>query len=333
MGPTMELVRSVEQVPRHPDGNRVAIGMWDGVHLGHQSILRALVESARAAGGQSVVMGFDPHPMALLRPEEAPRHLQTVEERADVLAALGLDVHLVIPFTREFADLTADQFVDRILIGDLCARQVMVGFNFTFGRGGRGTAATLVELCARHGVEVRVFEPVRLGGETVSSTAVRYLLAAGEVGRAGELLGRPFALSGEVVPGDRRGRRLGFPTANLNTAAGRQLPAPGVYAVRVTLLPSGRHAVLPEEGGVTRYGGMLNLGTRPTVGGSGLRVEVHLFGFQGDLYGRRLQVEFVRRLRAERAFPDLDALARQLHQDERDARAALAEFDPSLLRA
>lgn len=322
----MQLVSAPSDVPPSPGGNWVAIGMWDGVHLGHQSILSALVGAAREGGGQSVVMGFHPHPMAVLRPDEAPRHLQTVEERADVLAAMGVRVHLVLPFTRELAGLEAREFVDRILLGELGARQVMVGFNFTFGRGGRGTAATLQELCGRRGVDVRIFEPVRVGGETVSSTAVRYLLAAGEVGRAAELLGRPFAVSGEVVPGDRRGRQIGFPTANLATSPGRQLPAPGVYAVRVTLLPPGRHAALPAEEGLARYGGMLNLGTRPTVGGTELRLEAHLFDFRGDLYGQRLQVEFLRRLRPERAFPDVDALARQLRQDEEASRAVLREL-------
>lgn len=319
----MQLVTDPAGVPRHPGGNYIAIGKWDGMHLGHQSIVRALVAAARAGGGQSVVVGFHPLPMAVLRPAEAPAVLQLLEERCVVLGALGVDVHLVIPFTMDLAATPAETFAETVLIRQLGARAVMVGFNHTFGRGGQGTARTLQEIGARHGVPVHVFEPVRLGGETVSSTAVRYLLASGDLAAAGEMLGRPFALTGTVVAGDKRGRLLGFPTANLNLAPGRQLPATGVYAVSVATLPPGLHAVLPDQS-AGRHGGMLNLGYRPTFQGRSLRCEVHLLDFSGDLYGQRLQVDFIGRIRSEQAFAGVDALAAQLRQDEADARRLLA---------
>lgn len=326
----MDLVYSPANVPARGAGNWVAIGKWDGLHLGHQAIVRALVEQARAAGGQSVVLGFHPLPMALLKPADAPKPVQTLEERTDALRALGVDVHLVIPFTRELAATSAEAFTNGVLLDALRARKVMVGFNHTFGRGGQGTAQTLQELCSRRGVPVQVFHPVREAGETISSTAVRYRLTAGEMAAAAEMLGRPFSLSGPVVPGDQRGRTIGYPTANLALDPGRHLPALGVYAVRVAVLPPGRHYLWPGTG-ARYYGGMLNLGLRPTFQGSDLRCEVHLHDFTGDLYGQRLQVEFAVRLRPERAFPGIDALVAQLRQDEQASRAALRQFDPGLL--
>lgn len=326
----LELVTAPDAVPRRGAGNWTAIGKWDGMHLAHRSIIEWVVQQARTHGGQSVVIGFHPLPMALLRPADAPPFLQTTLERADVLHALGVDVHLLLPFDREMADRTAREFVEKVLMAHLAPREVAVGFNFTFGRGGTGTAQSLRDLCAPHGVAVKVAEPVRIGGETVSSTAVRYLLAAGEAAGAAELLGRPFSFSAAVVPGDRLGRSIGFPTANLELAQGRQLPALGVYAVRAAVLPPGVHAVLPGTGGIPRFGGMLNLGWRPTYGGDTLRCEAHLFGWNGDLYGQRLQVEFVSRLRAERAFAGSEQLARQLHRDAAASRQVLAAFDPAL---
>lgn len=323
----MELLTQAAAVACMGAGNWVAVGNWDGVHVGHQSIIKALVAEAHAAGGRAVVVGFHPHPMAIIRPSDAPRMLQTLPERAATLAALGVDVHLTIPFDAQYAARTAEEFADETLIRDLCARRVMVGFNFTFGRGGKATAHTLEQLCARHGVSVRVFDPVRVAGETVSSTAVRYALAGGEVSRAQEFLGRPFTLAGAVIPGDKRGRQIGYPTANLELAAGRQLPAPGVYAVRAALLPGGT-AYLPPGTGPQRLGGMLNLGRRPTFGGEELRCEVHLFDFSADIYGQRIQVEFAERLRGEKAFGGIDALVAQLRQDEVSSRRILGGLQP-----
>ncbi len=328
----MELVASTRGVSDREKGTLVAIGKWDGVHLAHQAVIASLVSEARATGLRSVVTGFHPLPMAVLRPNEAPPVLQTLEERAETLAAMGVDTHLVFPFDPTFADMSPEGFVRDVLVGELNVRKVMVGFNFTFGRGGRGTAATLKQLCEGHGVPVQIFEPVRIGGENVSSTETRFYVASGEMERAARLLGRPFAITGMVVGGDKRGRTIGFPTANLHLPQRRQLPATGVYVARVTVLSSPSPcagplpcAVAPRSGEV--FGAMLNLGLRPTFQGSDLRCEVHLLDFSGDLYGRELRVEFLHRLRGEQAFQGIEALRAQLAADEAATRAYLAHHE------
>ncbi|MEW8977294.1 MAG: bifunctional riboflavin kinase/FAD synthetase [Symbiobacterium sp.] len=324
----MKLVTRIADVPLKGTGNVIAIGKWDGVHLGHQAILRALVAEARRVGGQSLAVGFHPLPMAVLRPESAPPMLQTLEERAEIMAELGVDVHLALPFNREFADLTPAAFVHDVLAAQLRAQQVMVGFNNTFGRGGKGTAETMRQLCAPLGIPVHIFHPVRVDGENVSSTEVRFAVAKGRMDLAARLLGRPFAVRGTVVHGDKRGRKLGYPTANIRVQPGRLLPALGVYAARVTLLGEPQPveppvAIFPRSG--PQYGAMLNLGTRPTVGGTDLRCEAHLFDFSGDLYGQEVQVEFLAYIRPERSFPGLGALVEQLRSDERAVREWLTE--------
>lgn len=324
----MQLVTHPREVASRGTGNLVAIGKWDGVHLAHQAVIHSLVAEARATGGQAVVLGFHPLPMAILRPEQAPPVLQTLEERAETLAAMGVDVHLVFPFNPEFAKMEPDEFVRTVLVDQLRARKVMVGFNFTFGRGGQGTAETLNHLCDPQGIPVQVFDPVRIDGESVSSTEVRFYVAAGDMESTTRRMGRPFSISGMVVGGDKRGRTIGYPTANLRLAERRQLPANGVYAARATVL-SGRACsgplpcrVTPRSGPV--YGGMLNLGRRPTFQGDDLRCEINLFDFQGDLYGRELRVDFLSRLRSEQAFSGIDQLRAQLAQDEANARSYLS---------
>lgn len=327
----MDLLTSATAIPRQGTGNLVAIGKWDGVHLAHQAVIAALVAEARQSGGQAVVMGFHPLPMAVLRPDSAPLMLQTLPERAEVLAAMGVDIHLAMPFSETFSAMSPEEFVSDVLVAQLQAKKVMVGFNHTFGRGGKGTAETLSRLCAVHGIPVRVFEPVRIDGENVSSSEIRLYVAAGEMQRAARLLGRPYSLTGLVVEGDKRGRQIGYPTANVALAAARQLPLHGVYAARVTLFeePSVCNGatpchVVPRSG--ARYDAMLNLGHRPTFAGTELRCEAHLFDFSGDLYGSEVQVEFVQRLRGEQNFTGIDHLKAQLKADEADARACLERY-------
>ncbi|MFZ5827206.1 MAG: bifunctional riboflavin kinase/FAD synthetase [Bacillota bacterium] len=324
----MELVTSTREVPVRGRGNLVAIGKWDGVHLAHQEILAALVAEARRTGGQSVAVGFHPLPMAVLRPEVAPPMLQTLEERAEMMAQMGVDVHLAFPFDPSFAALTPEEFVRDVLVGQLRATQVMVGFNFTFGRGGQGTAETLRQLGEAHNIPVRVFDPVRINGENVSSTEVRFNVAEGKMETAAGLLGRPFSIRGTVIHGDKRGRQIGYPTANISLAEGRLLPASGVYVARVVLLgppvaTSLPRILSPRSG--PAHGAMLNLGLRPTFRGTELRCEAHLFDFSGDLYGQEVQVEFLHHLRSERPFASLDALKAQLAADEQAARAYLKD--------
>ncbi|HLO02959.1 MAG TPA: bifunctional riboflavin kinase/FAD synthetase [Symbiobacteriaceae bacterium] len=328
----MQLIADLDAVPSHLQGTVVAIGKWDGVHVGHQAIIRALVAEARSGGAQSVVMGFHPLPMAVLRPNEAPPMIQTLAERAEFLAAMGVDLHLALPFDLDFAAMEPEDYIQQVLVERLRPRAVLVGFNHTFGRGGRGTVGLLKQQLGAQGIAVRIFDPVRVAGESVSSTEVRFHASQGDMAHCKHLLGRPLSITGQVQHGDKRGRAIGFPTANIALGERRQLPASGVYVARVTLL-DGESCMMPpcevryRTGSV--YGGMLNLGTRPTVHGSDLRCEVHLFDFQGDLYGRELRVEFLHRLRGEKAFGSLDGLRAQLAIDEAAARAFLAGGDPS----
>ena len=290
----------------------MAVGTFDGVHLGHRYLLRGLVRKARAEGVPAVVLTFEPHPLEVLDPPRAPARLTLPWEKADQLEALGIDRLVTVRFDLELAGTAPLDFADRILGEELGARFLHVGYNFTFGAGGAGRVSHLQGWGRRQGVEVRVQEAVAVRGMTVSSTAIREALAAGRVGLARHLLGRPYAVCGEVVAGDGRGRQLGFPTANLSWPRGKVLPAPGVYAVWARAL----------EGGQS-WPGMANFGFRPTFGGQSPSLEVHLFGFRGDLYGAGVQVHFWRRLRAEHRFATAGDLVRQLQADAERARRIL----------
>jgi riboflavin kinase/FMN adenylyltransferase len=323
----MQLIADLKAVPADPQGHIVAIGKWDGVHVGHQAIIRALVAEARATGRKAVVVGFHPLPMAVLRPQDAPPMIQSLSERAETLAAMGVDLHLAIPFDQDLATMEPEAYIQQVLVQRLQARTVFVGFNHTFGHRGRGTAHMLQQILGAQGIPVRIFDPVRVAGESVSSTEVRFHASQGDMAHCWRLLGRPFAITGQVQHGDKRGRAIGFPTANIALGERRQLPAPGVYVARVTILQGAGCGTPPCEVAYRTgpsFGAMLNLGTRPTVHGSDLRCEAHLFDFAGDLYGKELRVEFLHRLRGERAFGSLDALRAQLGHDAKAARAFLA---------
>lgn len=290
----------------------LAIGTFDGVHRGHQAILARLRSDAAQAGAEAVAMTFDPHPRAVVRPQDVPPLLVTLARRVELLQAHGAERVLVVPFTRELAALEPEAFVRRVLVDLLEARQVYVGFSFTFGRGGRGTPALLREIGAPLGVGVRQVGPVGGDGGVLSSTVIRRALQAGDVAAARRWLGRPHEVVGTVLAGQRRGRALGYPTANLPDTGQVLWPGDGVYAVRARW--DGRVA-----------GGVANLGGRPTLEAGGPRLlEVHLFDFDGDLYGRELTVEFIDRLRDVRKFPNVDTLREQIGRDARRARQVLA---------
>ncbi|MFO7245679.1 MAG: bifunctional riboflavin kinase/FAD synthetase [Thermaerobacter sp.] len=290
----------------------LAVGTFDGVHRGHQVILRRLAADAAEAGAEPAAMTFDPHPRAVVRPDEAPPLLLTLEDRVQRLKEHGAQRVLVVPFNREFASLEPEEFVRHVLVERLRARRVYVGFSFTFGRGGRGTPALLRQIGEPLGLEVRQLGPVTEAGQVLSSTVIRQALAAGDVAAALRYLGRPHAVSGPVLPGRRQGRGLGFPTANLADDGRVLWPTDGVYAVRARW-----------DGGM--WAGVANLGGRPTIDPAGPRLlEVHLLDFHGDLYGRRLSVEFIDRLRDVRKFPSVEALREQIARDVRQARDILA---------
>jgi riboflavin kinase/FMN adenylyltransferase len=298
--------RGSEAVPSDRPVGAVTVGNFDGVHLGHRALLDAARVRADALGGPVVVCTFHPPPRDVMAPGNGVLHVQTLDDRIDELGRQGADVVVVEPFTRELAGQPPEWFATEVLSRRLGAGAVVIGWDFRFGRGRAGDGALL-----RRTLDVPVDEvvAVEVDGAPVSSTRVREAVAAGEVAAAARLLGRPHEVVGVVVPGDARGRRLGFPTANVapDTAL---LPAPGVYAVRARV----------GDGWVD---GVANLGRRPTFDGEGLRLEVHLLDGAPDLYGQRLHTGFVARLRGEVAFPDVDALRAQIAVDVAAARAAL----------
>ncbi|MBI3318560.1 MAG: bifunctional riboflavin kinase/FAD synthetase [Candidatus Omnitrophica bacterium] len=287
-----------------------AIGIFDGVHRGHQAILKKAVRRGRALRGTPVAVTFDPHPLTVLAPGKEPPLLLSISQRLKAFRRLGIQKTLVLRFTRAFSRLSPEDFVRRILLTRLAVREVVVGHDFGFGRGRSGTVETLQQFGRRFGFKVHVVAPVKRKGERIASNRIRERIRRGELKKAREFLGYPVTVSGRVVRGSSRGRGLGFPTANLKVEAG-VLPPTGVYAVRAKV-------------GLRRFAGMANLGFRPTFekgkrkGGPVL--EAHLFGLRQPLGGRRLELEFLKRLRPERRFPSARALIRQLEADARRAR-------------
>ena len=292
-------------------GSVVTVGAFDGVHRGHQALLGRAAALARAEGVPAVAFTFHPHPAKVLAPAAAPPLIVSIEERARLLRAMGMDYVVVQPFDAALAEVSAEAFLRDYLLGPLAPRHVVVGFNFAYGKGRRGDRATLEAAGRAHGFTVDVVAPVEVDGAVCSSTRVRARLLAGDVPGAARLLGRPPFLTGTVVPGDQRGRTIGFPTANVDPEP-ELLPSAGVYATRVVW--DGQPVGLPS---------VCNIGRRPTFGGGDVTVEVHVLDFEGDLYGRRLRVELVGRLREERRFDGRGALVAQLHQDVASARAVL----------
>jgi riboflavin kinase/FMN adenylyltransferase len=305
----MRILRDLPSFPPDLRPSVAALGAFDGIHLAHAKILDTAVERARALGLPAVACTFDPHPMAVLRPERAPAPIATLEENLARIAERGLDATLVIPFTVDFSRMEAEAFVSQVLAKTLGVREVVVGFNHTFGRGARGTAALLRELGARDGFVTHVLPPLQVNGLTVSSSAIREALREGDVELARDLLGRPYSVTGLVQRGAGRGRTLGFPTANLRPDRPLVLSA-GVYAARAGWEARQADAVV-------------NIGYRPTFGESQYWIEAYLFDFTGDLYDRTLTLEFLARIRAEMKFAGVEALKAQVHADMDEARRLL----------
>lgn len=299
------------------DPNSVlTVGTFDGVHRGHQAIIEYLRTRSREQGGTSTLVSFDPHPRSVVHGKEVPL-LTTVQERADILEGLGIDRLVVIPFSKDFAQLEPEKYVTEVLVQRIGLQEITVGYDHRFGRKRAGDVDLLRELGPDHGFQVDVIPPQQVDHDVVSSRRIRDVLREeGDVEKARELLGRPYQLQGIVARGEGRGREIGYPTANLALQDARKLvPKRGVYAVRVHL-PDG-----------TRHGGMMNIGRRPTFDGMDVTVEAHLFDFEGDLYGERLSVQFVQRLRDEQKFDSPDALVMQLSEDEQHCRTIVEAFD------
>ena len=305
----MRILRGLASFPPELAPCVAALGAFDGIHLAHATILDTAVARARALGVSSVVCTFDPHPATVLRPDRAPAPIATLPENLARMAEHGPDAALIIRFTPEFSRIEAEAFADDVLRTTLRVREVVVGFNHTFGRGARGTATLLKGLGDAHGFVVHVLPPLQVGGQTVSSSAIREALREGEVDLARAFLGRPYLVSGTVLRGAGRGRTLGFPTANLRPDRPLIL-APGVYAAR---------AVWDD----TRADAVVNVGYRPTFGEDQYWVEAYVFDFSGDLYDRTLTIEFVHRIRAEMKFAGIESLKRQVSADMEAARRLL----------
>jgi riboflavin kinase / FMN adenylyltransferase len=274
-----------------PRPRRLAVGEFDGVHAGHREVIR----------GSDSVLTFEPHPRTVVAPESAPKLLTTLEQKSDLIAELGVEELIVIPFDGERMAQTAQEFIDTELVRRLQATRVSVGENFRFGNRAKGDAALLAEQDA---FETRVVELVEIDGEIVSSTHIRGLIATGAVAEATRLLGAPFGMRGIVAHGDKRGRTLGFPTANLVPDPALAVPDHGIYACRATVP------------GLGEWTAAVSIGVRPTfVTGRGLLVEAFLLDFEGDLYGRELRLDFVERIRGEKRFDSAEALIEQMHRD------------------
>jgi len=287
------------------------IGSFDGVHRGHQAVIRRLVDGAHQDGVPAVVITFFPHPSVVLRGSNGPFFLTTPEERAALLDALGVDVVVTLRFDRQMATLTAEEFM-RWLSAHLGLQRLFVGYDFALGRGREGNTTRLRELGEQLGYTLELTEPYEIGGEPVSSSRIRALLSRGSVSEVTELLGRPYALSGDIVRGDGRGHGLGIPTANLSVWQERIVPAVGVYAT---------WAMIDGE----RHAAVTNIGVRPTFENEPVfaRIETHLLDFDRDLYGQKLQLEFIEYLRREQRFPSIQALLDQIHQDIARTREVL----------
>jgi riboflavin kinase/FMN adenylyltransferase len=287
----------------------VTIGNYDGLHLGHQAIIKRVIELARDGKKKAVVLTFEPHPVKFLHPELQIPLITPYRKKMMLLTQFGVDVTINLPFTEDIARMSAKEFIQEIVQRRIAPCWVVVGFNFTFGKGRTGTPEELKKIGEELGFGVEIIPPHTVAGEVVSSTRIRELIARGDIREANRMLGSNFFMLGKVIHGHARGKSLGFPTANLEITQDLY-PKEGVYAAT---------AIVDEQ----RYDGVVNIGTNPTFGDEKLAVEVFLFDYHGDLYGKELQVALVDKLRDEQTFPSVDALVRQIGQDIQKAKEIL----------
>lgn len=305
----MRLILDLATYPEDLRGGAVAIGNFDGVHVGHARIVETLLAEARRVGGPAVVFTFDPHPVRLLRPEEAPPPLTWTARKAELLARLGVDALVAYPTDEALLRLSAEEFFGRIVVQGLGAWAMVEGPNFRFGRGRAGNVESLAAMCDAADMSLAVVEPVVAEGEIVSSSRIRRLIAAGDIDAARPLLTEPYRIRGMVVHGAKRGATIGFPTANI-AAVDTLVPGLGVYAGRGWLRSSG-----PANGKGESWPAAINVGPNPTFGDHALKIEAHLVGCQRSLYGEVLEVDFAARLRDTRPFASVDELKTQLRRD------------------
>jgi riboflavin kinase/FMN adenylyltransferase len=310
----MRVVRHLQSLPSDLKGGAVVIGNFDGVHRGHQALIACAAGIAKAQNVSLLALTFEPHPRQVFQPEAPPFRLTPFRSKVRLMAAFGVDVLAALRFSPTLYQKPAEAFVKDVLLEGLGARHIVVGYDFVFGSKRGGDVNLLQDLGAELGFEVTALEPVMHGDDVCSSTIIRVNLETGRAERAAELLGHWWEVQGHVRYGEQRGRQLGFPTANLTLPADGLRPATGVYAV---------HFGLENGDGVTWRPGVANLGTRPTFDGTGLVLEVHVFDFAGDLYGRHARVAFAAHLRAEKKFDGLEAIKAQIAADSDQARDLL----------
>jgi len=302
----MKIFDDTELLRAHLRAPIATIGNFDGLHRGHQAIVRTVLSRSREIGGSSLLITFDPHPLKILAPERAPRMLTTRRQKLALIDSTGLEFLLILPFTVELAEVTAEQFVRQYLADGLGVREVHVGANFNFGRDRAGNAEMLIRLCGEVGIRAAQVEEVRYLDSPISSSRIRRAIQAGEVELARELLGRPYVVEGTVIHGESRGARLGFPTANIESP-NELVPQDGVY-VTESVLDGVPHPAVT------------NIGARPTFAGASYAVETHLLDSPGDLYGQTIEVRFLARLRPELKFDSVEALIAQVRKDVQRAR-------------
>jgi len=308
----MQVIFNLHEIEKPLRDPVLTIGNFDGVHKGHLALFDKVKERAKAIGGQSVVMTFEPHPLKIMRPADGPRLITHTGQKLELIESAGIDIIVCVSFDREFAAIPARDFVKEILVQKIGIKEIVVGYDYTFGHNREGDINLLREMGEELGFIVHLVGPIQIEDSLVSSTSIRRLVQEGRLDKAKVLLGRDFEVQGIVVKGQNRGARLlGFPTANLNPH-GELLPKRGVYAVRLFIDDA-------------FYNGVTNVGYNPTFGDTGLTVETHVLDYSGDLLGRTIKVRFIKRLRDEKAFKTLEELSEQIAQDIIEAREALRE--------
>lgn len=311
----MKTVMGIENFNDKTKPVYLALGNFDGVHKGHQSLIQQVITKASTNGGQAVAFIFEPHPAQVLTPERAPRLLITPDRKAKLLEKMGLDVLIYNSFTREIAGWSPEQFVEKILVSKLQIREVFVGFNYTFGHRGAGTPELLKQMGQKSGFEVNVIAPVKYDGETISSSLIRKALEDGNILLAYNMLGYHPVIEGVVVEGEHRGSKIGFPTANVGVETIYNVPGNGVYAARAEVDDRTYHCVV-------------NIGSKPTFHKEyPLSIEAHLMDFTGDIYGQDIRLFFIEKLRDEQRFESLEGLVAQIAQDRDRAQEISTAYD------
>jgi riboflavin kinase/FMN adenylyltransferase len=306
----MQIIRGTKHIPEPGSYPVMTIGNFDGVHLGHQIIFRRVAEIARQNNGTSIVFTFEPHPLKIIAPDKAPPLLTSFRKKMELMEQCGIDQVVCADFTQGFADQQPREFAENILVGRIGVKEIVVGYDYAFGRGREGTISYLKKMGEEFNFQVHVIDPVELEGHRVSSSYVRELIEEGDVTRARDFLGRHYSIQGPVVHGHKTGRGIGFPTANIDTSK-VQIPGTGVYAVYVT-----------SEGKV--YSGVANIGFNPTFNRDRLSVEVHIFDFGDSIYGEEIEVAFIERIRGEIQFDSAKDLVAQIEKDIATAKTILS---------